>query len=211
MENNLLKRLKGFPAYLKRCWKRLSNSGKTLIKILLFLIVIAIIGTMCSCSPQKQLTNLLIRHPELRQDTTLAIRAPHILHADSADIDFTLADLSGSRQTDDGLLEQSRTRNNDLTVSTRSGATATISATGKQTRTGEDIFNLSVKQPADTIYITDTITIPAYITKTEYKDRIVAQMNKPQKIFFGIGILATFLAILILALRVIARIKYGNL
>ena len=209
MENNLLKRLKGFPAYLKRCWKR-STPMDRIAKICVALIVLLIIlFTTCSCSPQKQLANLLIKHPELRQDTTLAIRAPHILHADSADIDFTLADLSGSRQPDDGLLEQSRTRNNDLTVSTRSGATATISATGKQTPHGEDIYNLSVKQPADTIFITDTITIPAYITKTEYKDRIITQMNKPQKFFFGI--VATFFVILIITLRIVARIKYGNL
>ena len=210
MQNNLLKNLKGFPAYLKRCYKRATTMDK-IAKICAALIVLFIIlFATCSCSPQKQLTNLLIRHPELRQDTCLLIKAPHILHADSASIPFTITDLGGSSMQTHSQ-EQSRQRPQDLTVATASGATATISATGKQTPQGEDIYNLSVRQPADTIFITDTITIPAYITKTEYKDRVIAQMNKPQKFFFGIGILITFLAILIITLRIIARIKYGNI
>ena len=208
--NQLLKKLNGFLAYLKRSWHRTPTYEK-IAKVGLILLLICVSCTVCSCSPQRQLSNLLTRHPELHQDTALAIRAPHILPADSADIDFTFADLGGSCLPDDGLSEQSRTRNNDLTVATRSGATATISATGKQTNAGDDIFNLSVRQAADTIYITDTITVPAYITKTEYKDKIIIQMNKPQRFFFGIGIFATFFVLLILAIRFIAWIKYRKL
>lgn len=202
--NHLLKRLNGLPAYLKRSWHRTPTYEKV-AKIGLILLLICVLCTVCSCSPQQQLSYLLTRHPELHQDTALAICAPHILPADSADIDFTLADLGDSCLPDDGLSEQSRTRNNDLTVATHSGATATISATGKQTNAGEDIYNLSVKQAADTIYITNTITVPAYTTRVEYKDKIVREMSNGQAFFFWCGIIAMVVVVLWIVVRVVVR------
>ena len=140
------------------------------------------------CSPQKRLALLLTTHPELRRDSSWVVRKDIVLPADSASIDFTLAELR-SVASEPGSPEQSRPRPKDLTVVTGSGATATISATDKA-----DNYRLQVKTPTDTILLRDTITVPAYTTRIEYKDKIVHQMNNAQSFFFWLGIIAVALA-----------------
>ncbi len=161
-----------------------------------FLLIL--IPLCISCTPQRQLAVLLARHPELARDTTLVVTQQVITPADSAYIDFNIAELSGLAAQRHSP-EQSRTRNNDLTVQTAAGAIATISATS------EDKYRLQVRTPTDTIHYRDTITLPAYTTRIEYRDKIVNQMNNAQSFFFWIGIIALALATLALVIRIVIR------
>ena len=95
--------------------------------------------------------------------------------------------------------EQSRARNNDLAVETASGATATISAIR------EDKYRLQVRTRTDTIHYRDTITLPAYTTRIEYRDRVVNEMNQGQSFFFWLGIIALALVVLTIVIRIVLR------
>ena len=141
---------------------------------------------------------LLARHPELQHDTALVVTKQVVRPADSAYIDFSLADLCGMAP-DTGSQCQSRPHDNDLTVSTPSGAGATISATAA------DRYRLQVRSRTDTIHLCDTITVPAYTTRVEYRDKIVHSMTTAQSFFFGIGIFALILVALSIVLRVVLR------
>ncbi len=121
-----------------------------------------------------------------------------MLQGDTAYVDFTLAELSGM-VPDGGSPGQSRTRNNDLTVATASGASATISAMC------EDKYRLQVRTRTDTIHYCDTITVPAYTTHIEYRDKIVNEMSHAQSFFFWNGIIALALVALTIILRVVIR------
>ncbi len=148
------------------------------------LIIGCWLAVVCmGCSPQKRLALLLTTHPELKRDSSWVVRKDIVLPADSASIDFKVADL-----------------NSDLTVVTGSGATATISATDKA-----DNYRLQVKTPTDTILLRDTITVPAYTTRVEYKDKIVHQMNNAQSFFFWLGIIAVVLVVIVIVLRIVVK------
>ena len=162
--------------------------------LLLLILIVLCVG----CAPQKQLAVLLARHPELAHDTNLVVTQQLIVPADSAYIDFNIAELSGLAAQRHSP-EQSRTRNNDLAVETASGAMATISATHP------DNYRLQVRTRSDTIHYHDTITLPAYTTRIEYRDKIVNQMNNAQSFFFWIGIIALILVALTLVIRVVVR------
>ena len=167
-----------------------TRSHKTFLLILIALCV--------GCAPQKRLAMLLARHPELVHDTSMVVTQQLITPADSAYIDFNIAELSGL-DAQRHSPEQSRTRNNDLTVQTASGAIATISATHA------DNYRLQVRTRSDTIHYRDTITLPAYTTRIEYRDKVINQMNNAQSFFFWIGIIALALATLALIIRIVIR------
>lgn len=150
------------------------------------------------CAPQKRLALLLACHPELQHDTALVVSKQVVRPADSAYIHFTLADLRGM-VSDTCSPEQSRPHNNDLTVETPSGASATISAMR------QDYYRLQVRTRPDTVHLCDTITVPAYTTRVEYRDKIVHSMTTAQSFFFGTGIFALILVALSIVLRVVLR------
>ncbi len=150
------------------------------------------------CAPQKRLSLLLARHPELQRDSIIVVGKTLVLPADSAYIDFSLADLCGMAP-DTGSGCQSRPHDNDLTVSTPSGAGATISATAAEH------YRLQVRTRTDTVHLCDTVTVPAYTTRVEYRDKIVRTMTTAQSFFFGTGILAILLVALSIVLRVVLR------
>lgn len=152
-----------------------------------------------SCSPQKRLAYLLATHPELQQEKALPINHPLVLPADSASLDFTIADLSGIAN-ETSSPEQSRPQDNDLTVSTKTGAIATISALGKP-----DAYRLQVSTKSDTIILRDTITVPAYTTRIEYKDKIIHKMNNGQAFFFWVGIIAMVLIVLTIVIKIVLK------
>lgn len=168
---------------------------KKVILIIVCWLAVACVG----CSPQKRLALLLTTHPELRRDSSWVVRKDIVLPADSASIDFTITELRGLA-SEPGSPEQSRPRPKDLTVVTGSGATATISATDKA-----DNYRLQVKTPTDTILLRDTITVPAYTTRVEYKDKIVHQMNNAQSFFFWLGIIAVALVVIVIVLRIVVK------
>lgn len=150
------------------------------------------------CTPHKRLSLLLAHHPELQRDSALVLHKDIVLPADSAYIDFSLADLRGIAP-DTGSQCQSRPQDNDLTVATPSGATATLSSPRP------DHYRLQVRSRTDTLHWHDTVTIPAYTTRVEYRDKIVCRMSSAQSFFFGVGIFALILAVLLIALRVVLR------
>lgn len=163
-------------------------------------IVIAVLAVISmGCSPQKRLAVLLAKHPELQHDSSWVISKDIIVPADSASVEFSIAQLRDIAPETDSL-EQSRTRNNGLTVATMSGATATICAT-----TQTDRYRLKVKTNTDTIHIRDTITVPAYTTRVAYKDKIVYQMNNAQSFFFWLGIIVMIVIVLAVVLRIVIR------
>lgn len=141
---------------------------------------------------------LLARYPELAHDTSLVVSKQVVVPGDSAYVDFTIADLGGMA-TGGSSPEQSRARNNDLAVETASGATATISAIR------EDKYRLQVRTRTDTIHYRDTITLPAYTTRIEYRDRVVNEMNQGQSFFFWLGIIALALVVLTIVIRIVLR------
>ena len=161
-------------------------------------LLLLLLPLCISCTPQRQLAVLLARHPELAHDTSLVVTQQLIVPADSAYIDFNIAELSGLAAQRHSP-EQSRTRNNDLAVETASGATATISAIR------EDKYRLQVRTRTDTIHYRDTITLPAYTTRIEYRDRVVNEMNQGQSFFFWLGIIALALVVLAIVIRIVLR------
>ncbi|MCQ2324627.1 MAG: hypothetical protein MJZ58_00350, partial [Paludibacteraceae bacterium] len=174
----------------------------------IILIIVCWLAVVCvGCSPQKRLALLLTTHPELRRDSSWVVRKDIVLPADSASIDFTFAFGNKVAIVDTAPLNQRATCASALptttscvggpnktivTVTTKSGATATISATDKA-----DNYRLQVKTPTDTILLRDTITVPAYTTRVEYKDKIVHQMNNAQSFFFWLGIIAVALVVIV--------------
>ena len=159
---------------------------------------LCILALCVGCAPQKRLALLLARHPELQHDTALVVSKQMVRSADSAYIHFTLADLRGMA-SDTCLPEQSRPHDNDLTVETPSGASATISAMR------QDCYRLQVRTRTDTIHLCDTITVPAYTTRVEYRDKIVHTLSPAQSFFFWVGIIALALVALSIILRVVIR------
>ncbi len=158
------------------------------------LLIVLCVG----CAPQKRLAVLLACHPELQHDTGIVVSKQVVMRGDSAYIDFTLADLRGMA-SDTCSPEQSRPHDNDLTVETPSGASATISAMC------EDRYRLQVHTRTDTVCLRDTVTIPAYTTRVEYRDKIVNEMTHTQSFFFWVGIVALALVALTIVLRVVVR------
>ena len=142
------------------------------MKRLHYLLIPALAVGMLSCSPQKRLAYLLAAYPELRQDTVVALSKSVPLPADSACIDFAIADLR-------------RAATQPIQAETKSGAAATIAPSAP------DTYRLQVRTKADTIVLRDTVQVAAYTTRVAYKDRIVYRMSKGQRCFFWIGIIAT--------------------
>lgn len=165
----------------------------TIIRHIFCLLIVA---STVACSPQKRLAYLLTMHPELHQEVKKEISRTVLVKEDSANIIFNIAELNGIA-SETGLPEQSRTRNNDLTVSTMSGATATITATDVK-----DTYKLQVKTNPDTITITDTITIPAYTTRIQYEDKIVNTMNSRQTFFFWIGVIVSIITCIVITIKI---------
>lgn len=172
-------------------------------KILLFTIAL----TCFACSPQKRLAYLLTCHPELHHsDTILRIDTLIIKQAQTDSTTFTLNDLILTEQPsplDSSIapiktenVTQSATSINPISVSTN-GCDATI------TSNGDGSFKLKITQNEDTIKVAKQVQVPVYITKTEYKDKIIYKMNDFQKAFFWIGIILCILTIIKIAMKFI--------
>lgn len=155
------------------------------MKKLLFVCVSISLVVFVGCSPQQRLTYLLTRYPDLHRDSSWVVGRDVVLPADSAGTEFSIADM---RDT--------------LTIGTASGATATITPT-KQA----DTYRLQVTTPADTIHIRDTITVPTYITRVEYKDKIVHKMNQGQSFFFWVGMMMMVLTVVAIVVRMVKKVS----
>lgn len=151
---------------------------------------------LASCSPQKQLTRLLNRHPELRQDSIITIRDTIVIEPVAAEITFTLDDLISVAQQPDTANADSDSPSG-ISVSA-GGAVATI-----YPKDGH--FMLHAEQRIDTIYIERIEKVPAYFTKTITKQvEVPKPYNKFIKFLIGSG---GFFWILIITLIVLVIIK----
>lgn len=194
---------------MKNLLIKLRDFGRSHVAVVFVALTAILLAVLlCSCSPQKQLANLLANHPELHADTSVVLQTMHVLRADSASIEFTLADISGRCRPDTGELGQCTNSfmnaQQNLTVSTRNGATATISATGHCIDPWKDKYKLSLNTPADTIYIRDTVPVPVYFTRTKVETQIVYQMTRWQRVFYTIGVVSSLLLVLCVILRFVS-------
>ena len=162
-------------------------------------IIITVVALcFCSCSPQKQLANLLAKHPELRQDTILRIDTFFVMPADSNSITFTIDDLLAL----DVDSTAPNPANSNITSDNSSISVATNGCDASITHNANGSYTLNLKQKPDTITVEKEIQVPVYLTKTEYKDKIVYQMNKWQTFCYVLGCILFFLLVAFLLLLI---------
>lgn len=149
-----------------------------------FIVYLFITALLCSCAAEKRLAHLLAMHPELQHtDTLYKDRIIH-LPAEQNSITFTLDELKQiDRQATNTSMSQQEDKTPDIQVSTpRSQASIQAHGNGKLT--------LNSTAPPDTIHLIDTVYQPTFITHTQYKDRIVHELNSFQSFLCYTGVAA---------------------
>ena len=159
----------------------------------LFLLILATI--CCCCSPQKRLAMLLEQHPELHTDSIYVIDTVYIHQPDTAAVTFNISDLL-ALQCDSVLNDTSHqaqcSTNSIQATSQSSSAVITANANGS--------FSLTSITHPDTIRLIDTISVPAYITKT-----VSVGMNSFQRIFFYTGIILTIILLFYIVDKILSH------
>lgn len=154
---------------------------------------------LASCSPQKQLTRLLNRHPELRQDSIITIRDTIVIEPVAAEISFTLDDLISVAQQPDTANADSDPPSG-ISVSA-GGAVATIYQK-------DGLFTLRAQQKQDTIFIERIKTVPAYYTKTAIKE---VEVKKPYsrfvKFLIGSGAAIWLILLILITIGIVRAVK----
>lgn len=154
---------------------------------------------LCSCAAEKRLAHLLAMHPELQRTDTLYKDRTIYLPAEQNTTTFTLEELQQlDRQATDSANHQEEDKTPDIQVSTPHSQ-ATIKALGN----GK--LALKTKAPPDTIHLIDTVYQPQFITRTQYKDRIVHQLNPFQAFLCYTGATALILLLLRIIINAIRR------
>lgn len=168
------------------------------------LYILFCLSLFCSCSAEKRLAHLLAHHPELHKDSVHVVDTFYVQKADTATTTFTIDQLKQ-------LLAQKKPSalDNDTTPSnannSKPSGKSPISAESKGSKAlitpnADGSFSLQSITKQDTIYIHDSIPIPIYYTDT--KEKIVYKMNNVQSFFFGLGILALVLFIILIGIRI---------
>lgn len=140
---------------------------------------------LCSCTAEKRLAHLLAMHPELQRiDTVYRDRYIHL----PAEQNITTVTLDQLKKLDQEATQQGQTETGTDTppaITTRtSRSRATIRAQGN------GILTLQTEAPPDTIHVHDTVYQPTFLTRTQYKDRIVYKPNAFQSFLCYIGAVA---------------------
>lgn len=176
-------------------------------------LIVTFIACIISCSPQKQLADILLKHPELQRDSVVKIHKVYVQQAQTSATNFTINDLkaltdSAHQCTLDTAPETAENNyHQPISISANtSGCSANITANANGS------FNLNIKQKPDTIHITDSIKVPVYYTDTQYVIKEVNVLSKNQKFFYNTGITFwTALAILILVIILSRIYQYKKL
>ncbi len=154
---------------------------------------------LISCAPQKQLARFLARHPELAAVDTVYIHDTIIIPKETASKPMSLEDIikldsaaTAQKATNDSLTATDKPK---VGVENSKSDAALIAH-------GNGLFELQVNTKPDTIYINKPYPVPCYITKTEYKDKMVHEMRWWEKTFFTIGIVVTLIIIIIGAVKI---------
>lgn len=159
---------------------------------------------LCSCSAEKRLAYLLAHHPELHRDTTYVVDTFIVAPADTASTTFTIEQLQQLLAQDSVALGNDTTPTYANSCSPiKASASIRVENSGSIasiTPNADGSFTLSGITKPDTIYIRDTLRVPAYVTT--YKDKIVYKMNNAQTFFFGLGILFLILIAIIIGIRI---------
>lgn len=152
--------------------------------MLRYFYYILIAALLCSCAAEKRLAHLLAMHPELQHtDTLYKDRIIH-LPAEQNSITFTLDELKQiDRQATNTSISQEEDKTPDIQVSTPRSQ-ASIQAHGN------GILTLNSTAPPDTIHLIDTVYQPYFVTHTQYKDRIVHELNSFQSFLCYTGVAA---------------------
>lgn len=143
---------------------------------------------LCACSPQKQLANLLQKHPELQRTDTLVLNDTIILEPARAEIEISKAELQELLASEPTAEQNQNIERKEFSVSV-GNSLATLSA-----REGK--IYLSAEQKTDTIFIEREIQVPTFLTATEYRDKEVYKLHWWQKPIYWLGWL--FLLIIII-------------
>lgn len=163
-----------------------------------YIIIVLIIS---GCTPQKRLSRLLERHPELMEQKDTAITITKIdtlfLQGDSASVVFDLSKAKESAAMYDGRWTIAEVD------AVHSSATLTLLDPNK------DLFRLDVRQdPVTVVFVrTDTLTVKEtiYKTKTEYLEKPLTWYDQ---FLNGFGLIS--LIILISLLLSIVTKKFIN-
>lgn len=154
-------------------------------------IIIFIVLVLSGCTPQKRLSRLLERHPELVTTTEREITITKVdtafVPGDSASVTFDLSIAKELAAAHDGRCTIAEVD------AVRSHATLTL------LDPENNIYGLNVSTKADTIVFvrTDTVKVPEviYSTKTEYKEKDLPWYDK---FLNGFGCLCLIILIILL-------------
>lgn len=163
-----------------------------------YIIIVLIIS---GCTPQKRLSRLLERHPELMEQKDTAITITKIdtlfLQGDSASVVFDLSKAKESAAMYDGRWTMAEVD------AVHSSATLTLLDPNK------DLFRLDVRQDPDTFVFvrTDTVKVKEtiYKTKTEYLEKPLTWYDQ---FLNGFGLFSLIILIIVLLLYCGKEIYY---
>lgn len=145
-------------------------------------LITTVVVLLSSCSAQRQLYNLLQRHPELRTTDSVIVMSHEVIVPGATNL-VLLPRISNDDDpcNCDSLLREAL---KDGISTTAGNAQATVLST-------DSGIGLQVEQVPDTIFVPDTIRVPQYIIKEAPRD------ESNGEVFFRIsGIIAWLLVAL---------------